>query len=459
MFRKRKTAFFIGMTLLASILLLHSDHPAQASVPSGVSTLSSGLPSVGPNLVSDPADTRVPGQSITANHPQVAFTNCVMDPLFFRYLAVWYNDRPGNDDIYGQLINTDGTIYGSRRAIAAGPGADRRYPDVAHSCNYNEFLVVWEREDSNTGAYTIQGRRVEAMSGEPLEQQPGIPYIEIAGGGPIAHFRPKVAHAFTAGIYLVVWQSHTQGNISSDIKGQLVGNDGSLIGTNFLIAQGDWTFSYSNPDIAYNRRSNEFLVVFQRQDKNAPREDIAARIVRPDKTMPPNQIVVANYPPSDSTAPAVAAIPTASVNGQYFVVYELEYAPNDRGIAGRIVNGNGTVGNDLVISQSNYDQFEPAVAGSETRNEYLVTWSESYSLPPFMFTYHAAGRTVRNAGTATGKVGDFGGAYAGNGAVASGYLADFLFVYEDQLLDINGSSMEIFSQIWGNRIYLPLVRR
>jgi hypothetical protein len=69
--------------------------------------------------ISNLTDTEAVGSSIAYNSNRD------------EYLVVWWNDRPGNDDIYGRRVSGDGALIGDWFAIAAGAGHERQHPDVA----------------------------------------------------------------------------------------------------------------------------------------------------------------------------------------------------------------------------------------------------------------------------------------------------------------------------------------
>ncbi len=363
-------------------------------------------------------------------------------------MVVWQNDRPGFDDIYGQLISKSGTLIGGPRAIAAGQDAERRFPDISYSPNFNEYLVVWEHQDTNTNAFSIRGQRI-SMNGD----KEGIEII-ISELGPRSGYKPVVAHGYSAGIYLVVWENHTQGNVSNDIWAQFVSNDGSLIGTNFAVASGTWQYSHELPDVAYNRKMNEYLVVWQRFDKNANAGagiyDIYARVVRPNASFgTPIQIT---YYSASCTAPAVAAQPTATEKGQYLLVWQQHYTADDRDIMGRFIYGDGNAAPaDFYISRQTYDEGEPAVDGSESGNNFLVTWT-SFSPPPIVFSY-IQGQEVSPTGSVLGPRKSLVGVFTGRSALVAGTGGDFLIAFDD--LYLFTGNRDILGQLWGNRIYLP----
>ena len=413
--------------------------PEKSTQLSSISS-TSGTPIGGwPFLIAD--------QPVDTVYPALAFNS-----IYEQSMVVWQNDRPGFDDIYGQLISESGTLIGGARAIAAGQDSERRFPDIAYSPNFNEYLVVWEQEDANTGAFTIRGQRISMNGGKE-----GVEII-ISEPGPRSGYKPVVAHGFSSGIFLVVWENHTQGNVANDIRAQLVSNDGSLIGTNFTVATGTWQYSHELPDIAYNRRMNEYLVVWQRFDVNANAGagiyDIYAQVVRPNASF--GNLIQITYYSASCTAPAVAAQPTATDKGQYLLVWQQHYTADDRDIMGRFVYGDGNAAPaNFYISRQNIDEVEPAVDGSEIGNSFLVTWT-SYSLPPIVFSF-VQGQEVSATGPVLGPRQSLIGVFTGRSALAAGSGGDFLIAFDD--LYLFTGNRDLLGQLWGDRIYLPALSK
>jgi hypothetical protein len=199
---------FIFCVLL--VMLISTSAMVQAStrylknIEEQKTKITSGGPQEYVGLISDPS---VLSSGIDASGPAVAFTNCEMEVDQKRYLVAWHYDHSDTDEIFGQLINSDGSKFGSWVVIGDDDNANRRNPAIAHNCDANEFLVVWEFEDADTGVYGIQARRLDAISGQPLEQQPGLPYINIVVDGRISS-QPRVAYSSISGIYLVILIQH-----------------------------------------------------------------------------------------------------------------------------------------------------------------------------------------------------------------------------------------------------------
>lgn len=359
------------------------------------------------------------------------------------YLAVWYNDRAGCDDIRAQRVSRNGTLVGGPFYISAGCNDDRRYPDVAYNSKHNEYLVVWEHYDGLW--YNIHGRRVSG-TGQVLDT---TDIVIISGSNMLTPANPAVAYAYTSDKYLVVWQEAFHPTITTSIVGQVVSSSGSLDGTSFTISQDPSGSPRREPDVAYNRHANRYLVVWQQ--KAGALWDIHGQQVHGGGGLYQSDITIAYYTKS-STAPAVAAIPTTPTNYKFLVVWELLYAPNDRDIFGRLVAEDGTPGTDFWISWANgLDESSPAVAGTESNLQYFVVWRH----PLGVVDKPIRGRAISHGGALVGQVAEFSGVNADYPAVAAGPVGDFLVAWQDQ--PVFATNTNIYGQLWGNRVYLPMI--
>ena len=361
------------------------------------------------------------------------------------YLVVWYNDRPDYPDIQAQRLRWDGTPIGGPFYIATG-AVQRRYPAVAWDSNHDRYLVVWEqKESSGTG---IRGRLVSGAGqvlGESDIAISEMPYVWYG-------FRPAVAYAYVSDRYLVVWKRSVSGSISSDIAGQVISGAGTLDGDNLVIALGTWDYSHDYPALAYDRRVDEFLVAWERYDKDAHIYDICAQRMTGSGTPLGSPFLIAYYT-INSTRPAVAVATGVDPGGQYLVVWELQYAPGDKDIYGRPVTGDGTMLPGFYISWADaIDETSPAVAGTYYSQHYLVTWKRPHN-PPFIWEV-IRGRSVPASASPLGLEKHVGGVLVGRPAVAEGWPGDFLVVFDDQPL---GADRGIYGRLWGSRVYLPLV--
>jgi hypothetical protein len=401
-----------------------------AALPAVPTTVKAGEPIGGSFNISN--------QTVYAIGPAVAY-----NPDREEYLVVWTNDRPGNDDIQAQRVSKAGRLVGPAFYISGGAGVERSHPDVTYNSQRGEYLVVWEH---NPSAPEIHARPVAGLGGVTGSEE------TIASAGPIAPYHPVVAYASTSDKYLVVW--YEEGGGFTHVWGQVLHSDGSLSGSDFVISKDPGTQPRINPDVAYNRSRNEYLVVWQQLDPTSmnPDYDIYGRRVQGNGTPLFPQSIEIRRAGGDQSSPAVAGIPTEPGQGQYLVVME-DWTDD---IIGQRVKGDGTIeGYDLDLSKTADSIAHPAVAGDEHAQEYLVVWAKTPYQPGVPGSC-ILGRQVSSTGAFLGPETVIGGRYAYTPAVASGPVGDFLVAFDDS---DGTSTYDIFGRLWGHRVYLPLVLR
>jgi hypothetical protein len=367
------------------------------------------------------------------------------------YLVVWYNDRAGCDDIQARRVTWLGQPLGSDPFIFISAGCDdnRRYPDVAYNSQHDQYLVVWEHEDAS-GLDGIYGRRLSG-AGQVIDSSD----IQIRSpGGLYTPAKPAVAYASTSDKYLVVWEEtwHPM-PITHQIVGQVINDQGALEGGQIVISEATGSDQRQAPDLAYNRRRNEYLVAWQQYDSVAKLYNIYARRVT-GNGMPlnPAAIEIARMTVSNRN-PAVAALPSVEPDGEYLVVWEMDYAPGDKDILGLRVDPDGNVVPGwLNIDRRADDQFNPAVFGNEGSRQYLVSW-----VGPGYFDTDIFARAIDiDPVGATLSADEYVGAYYADNPAVAGDGVDFLIAYDDSFFI---PPEDIFGQMWGNHVYLPMVVR
>jgi len=406
------------LTLLAALALL-------APLLAGLAAVSAGGPIGGMFLIRD--------ETVDTKDPAVAYNSQRQE-----YLVVFWNDRPGCDDIRAERVSKDGKLLGGVW-VANGCPNDRGYPAVAYNSQANEYLVVWQEDDMN-----IRGQRVSAtggLTGGAFDIAPGVPSYPRC-------YTPAVAYASTENKYLVVFQFYSP-TTGYSIVAQALNSDGSAWGTGFEVepytASGKWY-----PDLAYNRLRNEFLVVWDQE--NSGQYDIRGRrvgMVGGAGTLG-SAFWFGCDASRDDIVPAVAAVPR-SPDGQYLVAWQYWTSANNYDVWAQRVAGGGTLeGNAFLVRYNPFaqDDLGPAVAGSESNQQYLVAWTILPAVYPCVW-----GQVVSTSGAHVGTMTVVGGVDAGNPAVAAGPTGDFLIAFHDSLV----GNYDIYGRLWGNRLYLPLV--
>jgi hypothetical protein len=366
------------------------------------------------------------------------------------YLVVFWNDRPGCDDIRAERISRNGTRLGGRW-IAAGCPAERRHPDVAYNFQRKEYLIVWEEESG--GNSLIQSQRFT----ENLEPLPEGVQTLIAGPvGMYTSANPVVEYAWLDDKYLVVWQLEVNmppAPKATSIAGHVVlGNGTKDPAGSFNVSLDPGGVDRIHPDIAHSQDLGRYLVVWQQ--KAGAGWDVYGQLVEGGGGLFQGVITIAWYVES-SVTPSVAALPTSLTSENFLVVWEALYVPpTDSGIYGKLVQANGTVGNIINISAANgVLESSPAVVGMESNYQFFVTWRH----PQGIMDKSIRGRAIANTGVLLGDTAVFPGLDADYPAVAAGPAGDYLIVWQDQPL--SATNRDIYGQLWGNRVYVPLVQR
>ncbi len=362
------------------------------------------------------------------------------------YFVVWYNDRAGCDDIRAQRVSASGTLLGGPFYISAGCSLERRYPDVVYNSGHDQYLVVWEQYDPSAG-YSIRGRRVSG-NGTVLDASD----ISIQGSGYNFYTptKPAVSYASTSDRYLVVWAetSHPM-PITYFIYGKVINKSGVIEGNLIKITQA--SESLQEPDVAYNRHANRYLVVWQKDFGTLT--DIYGQQLQGNGTLYQSAIQIAYYTVS-STAPAVASIPTSPIDDKFLVVWESHYAAGDHDIWGRPIAEDGTAGVRFSISDSAaVNETAPAIAATESNHSYFVVWNH----PQGVIGKPIMGQAILYDGTKLGNTVTFSGVAADHSAVAAGSMGDLFTVWKDQ--PISATNTNIYGQLTGNRVYLPMLLR
>ena len=134
-----------------------------------------------------------------------------------QFMVVWSDDRDGNFDIYGQIVDSNYVNSGGEFLISGG-AANADFPAIAW--NGTEYLVVWE--DTRSGNRDIYGQRVTtagALNGGEI----------LISNAADNQRRPDVASDGTN--WQVVWQDRRSGvDNGEDIWGSQVTGAGMVAG-------------------------------------------------------------------------------------------------------------------------------------------------------------------------------------------------------------------------------------
>ena len=222
--------------------------------------------------------------------PDVAY-----DPDLKQYLVVWWGDDDtdllvaGHYEIFGQFIDgkTGKEISSDIRISTMGGdrfiGFSAKYPAVVYNGVEEEFFVVWEGDDFNSGPSDITEiyfQRIDAATGGVLGQDDFL--ISLMGNSVSDEFRgehPDVAFNPDDNEYFVVWHGDDNESPLVDNEFEVFGRflDGATGGalTKFFpvsdmgVIAGNH-LSAGFPAVTYNPIGKEFLVAWHGQDAFNP---------------------------------------------------------------------------------------------------------------------------------------------------------------------------------------------
>ncbi len=263
--------------------------------------------------------------------------------------------------------------------------------------------------------------------------------------------RPAVDYASTADRYLVVWaeDSHVGTPLQDAIYGQVMKDDGTTDGLAFKISEG--TETRKNPDLAYNRHANRYLVVWE-QDNGV--WDIMGRQVHGGGGVFGASDTNYAFYSVDSKNPAVAAIPTSPTTMKFLLVWEVSYTASDHDIYGEKVNEDGTLGGDANVSLlGSVNETNPAIAADEETQTYFVVWHAGQGI----MDNPIKAQMFNSQGVKQGGVLTLSGVAAAFPAVSGGHPGDFLTAWQDQPISITHDN--IYGQLYGIRQFLPMTNK
>lgn len=139
------------------------------------------------------------------------------NPAAGQYFVVWSDSRNfgvNQDDIFGQVVNADGSLAGGNVPISTSP-FEERSPSVAHTSATNQYLAVWTGQPPGTVG-EIFGR-LFAADGSPLGAA-----FQISTAGTAQFFTDLAVNPVT-NLFFSVWPDDRNAQTSStDIFGQLI---------------------------------------------------------------------------------------------------------------------------------------------------------------------------------------------------------------------------------------------
>jgi hypothetical protein len=189
--------------------------------------------------------------------PAVAY-----DSLYSRFLVAY---NYGGIGIIAQMVNDDGSLYGTPVTVSDPADSDRENPAVAYDSFNHRFLVSWNEWIVGTPTFfDIFGQLVDAGGQRyPLISTPNF----LISFVPEAQELPAVAFNQLNRYFLAIWNDNRNFSsiVNPQVYSQAVDSEGSLLFTamdeNILVEDIPALGSVA-PALAYNSLCNNFLAVW-----------------------------------------------------------------------------------------------------------------------------------------------------------------------------------------------------
>lgn len=336
------------------------------------------------------------GNAVTADIPIVrtegsqSFSAVAFDPVNRRYMVVWTDWRDAADvdsDIYGRLIDADGTPHGPEFKVAARRGISQKFPNLAFDPGRQRFLVLWV-DARNDQIDKLYGRYIGA-DGRSLGEEFPVALEGNYQDYPSLLFDPRYDRFF------VVWRDTRSVAIDlleKAVYGSFIDAGRGPSGTTFRIALEKegcsplslHAVSYAPDDDAYfvawssGRNYSEILPsTGGYRDRQRGLDVYGAFVSAKDGSFRKGPFPIA----SEIDYQEVPSVSYEPAGNRFLVVwYDLRRPPTgrDTDIYGRFVTPTGTMTDEFLVSEREAvgTRKYPTVAYSPKSSRFLVLWED-----------------------------------------------------------------------------------
>lgn len=326
--------------------------------------------------------------------PEIAYNSSANE-----FLVVWQADGLATDnefEIFAQRATASGEAIGPVVRIST-TGADgdatraADHPAVAYNPQADEYLVAWDADGlTKDNEFEIFVQRVSG-AGTEIGSDRRISTTGADGDATRDASTPAIAANARTGEYLVVWEAdglatddeHEVFAQRLDAAADDLGPDQRISVTG---ADGDATRDVFTPTVAYNAKTNEYLVAWQADALATDDEfEIFGQRLSATVTAAATPIRISTTA-SDGDANRAATEPSIAANsstGEYLVGWHADGLATDNefevfaqrlSAASTAIDGRLRVSTTAADGDSTRGAFSSAIAYDPAADEYLVTW-------------------------------------------------------------------------------------
>lgn len=316
----------------------------------------------------------------------VLLPRVVYNPNKNQYLVI-YCVAESYFNIQGAILDADGKAVGEHFKVTDVPSNQFHYT-MAFNSKKNQFFITYN--DSRNGASDAFGVILDDTGAVVKEEFP----ISNAVGHQV---NPVVCYNPLDDTYLVNWEdfrAHGDSlteygtlDVMTDIYGALLAADGTILVNNITMCvdangiDGDQRFN----DIAYNSKTNQFLVSWTDTRDSLQNIGIVGRIVEADGTIPAEDFTLVDAP----GAQMIGHTLYLPQDDKYFIAFERDLNDIDEfyfkditahlDIAVMWLDADGQPETDMIdIFNGDGNQRFVRFSHNTERNSFLMVWQDDF---------------------------------------------------------------------------------
>lgn len=275
-----------------------------------------------------------------------------------RSVAVWSHQYSSSDpDIYAQRYNTAGQKVGSEIRVASSTRNERQ-PDVSMDAA-GDFVVTWAVDVSSTDSDILAQRF--SSNGSPR-------------GGAITvtaqskkEYAPSIASA-SNGDFVVAW-TLDYSFTDQDVYARMFRDNGTAMGSAFSVAASSQ--DELTPDVA--RSPNGRFAISYKNETSGNHGDVMVKRYGSNGSLVNTHTIASG--PRQQWNPRVSM----DGNANTIVVWQ-EQVGNDFDVKARRIGNTGSVGGEMIVSNTTRQEVMPDVAYKRDGSAFVVTYFDATDL-------------------------------------------------------------------------------
>ncbi len=288
----------------------------------------------------------------------------------FNYLIVYGGFDDGQQKIMGQLIDNEGQKDGSSFIISSSNAIQPESPSTAYGDGV--YLVCWQSEYADNESNLEIFGQILNTTGQILTPELHINTTTLKD-------QFKVHAVWNGSYFFVTWFDQSS---AWDVKGQLVGSDGSMVASEFLVNS---YFIDEQFDAVSAFNGSNILSIWCSRTQDGDNEGIFAQLSDTDANIIGNEFRINTQSSGNQRTPCGISNGT-----DYFVVWASEQNGGDGyDIIARYLTADGvTKGSEFFVNhKTTGNQHNPRVSSNGTN--YFVVWEDndgdSYAIRAALF--------------------------------------------------------------------------